>query len=63
MQISSSKSSEQTLGQQFSIVLTFAGSLGIVWLIGYFMLISPDPVYLTVMNWLFCFAVALQVRV
>ena len=44
------------------MALTIATSMGLVWIVGYFMLLSDDVVYFTIMNVIFSTAASLQVK-
>ncbi|XP_076807193.1 uncharacterized protein LOC143450508 [Clavelina lepadiformis] len=56
----SSSIPKRSVMQQLVVAITIAASLGLVWLLGYFLLLSDNVIYFTVMNWLFTVAVSLQ---
>ncbi|CAK8690964.1 unnamed protein product [Clavelina lepadiformis] len=56
----SSSIPKRSVTQHVVVAITIAASLGLVWLLGYFLLLSDNVIYFTVMNWLFTVAVSLQ---
>jgi len=58
----SSNSKDQSILQQLSTAVTLAVTLGLVWIFGYFMMLSSNPQFLLIMSWIFTIASSLQVR-
>ena len=59
----SSTAARQTSKKRLSISLTLFSSMGLTWIFGYIMLISPDPTFLTVFSWIFAITNTTQVIV
>ncbi|XP_078481377.1 adhesion G-protein coupled receptor G2-like [Ciona intestinalis] len=53
-------SQKRTVKQMLTIAVTMSTILGISWVFGYFMLLSDDPIYMSVFNWLFAVTTTLQ---
>ncbi|CAK8690815.1 unnamed protein product [Clavelina lepadiformis] len=56
----SSSTTKKTVRQQLLVAVTIASTLGLVWLLGYFLLLSDNITYFTIMNWLFTLAASFQ---
>ena len=62
LKISSTKNDQRDVKNQLLLALTLATTLGLVWLLGYFMLLCRNQSCLTVMSWIFTVAIILQVQ-
>ena len=52
---------KKTIRQQLVVAVTIASTVGLVWLLGYFLMLSDNITYFTIMNWLFTLAASFQV--
>ncbi|CAK8690816.1 unnamed protein product [Clavelina lepadiformis] len=51
---------KRSLKQHLLVAVTMASTLGLVWLIGYFMLLSDNEIYFWIMSWIFSVSATLQ---
>nr|XP_002120639.2 adhesion G protein-coupled receptor E1-like [Ciona intestinalis] len=51
---------KRTAGQHLLMACTLAGTLGFVWVLGYFMILSNDDTFILVMSWVFTIAATLE---
>ncbi|XP_076804445.1 adhesion G-protein coupled receptor G7-like [Clavelina lepadiformis] len=56
----SSTTPRSTIRQRLVAAVLIASSVGLVWLLGYFLMLSDDVIYFTIMNWLFTLATSIQ---